>query len=180
MYSYGPYWSIGEEIFQLLIRGRIGADRSGQEIQTIHAVRGCRQPSASNRPYVRPSLGGRANAAHRAVRRIRNKRTTRTSTIGMGMGEAGIPADRPDTDRARQIRRDSPSSASAASAPAPQGAFRRVVRPAGLKSYKPVILSANSGSRAPCTVVLDVAASISFRSTAVSSTATAPRFSSRR
>src|ERR1035438_5839662 len=45
---------------------------------------------------------------------------------------------------------------------------------------RPVICSSFSGYRAPCTLILEAALSMSRRSSGVSSTATAPRFSSRR
>src|SRR5438093_3194227 len=45
---------------------------------------------------------------------------------------------------------------------------------------RPVICSSLSGYRAPCTVILEAALAISRRSSGVSSTATAPMFSSRR
>src|SRR5260370_1295890 len=47
-------------------------------------------------------------------------------------------------------------------------------------AQRPVLRSSSSGYRAPCTVISDVARSISRRSSDVSSTATAPMFSSRR
>ena len=49
-----------------------------------------------------------------------------------------------------------------------------------LASYRPVIFSSFSGYRAPSTLIFEAALSMSRRSLAVSSTATAPMFSSRR
>src|SRR5207244_10991748 len=49
-----------------------------------------------------------------------------------------------------------------------------------LAAQRPVIFSSCSGYRAPCTVIFEAALSISRRSSAVSSIAAAPMFSSRR
>ena len=51
---------------------------------------------------------------------------------------------------------------------------------ASIPNYRPVIRSNSSGYRASCTVIFDAAFSISRRSSGVSSTLTAPIFSSKR